>query len=70
MGKNQKGPHWATQAFVDAHPQWKSVKGNLTVSQRDGWEYIHFQGSEIGRVKVDGKSIIAESLWGYSQLGE
>ncbi len=62
--------HWAIQAFVDAHPQWKSVQESLMINQHDGWEYITFQGSDIGRVKVDGKNIIAESLWGYSKLGE
>lgn len=69
MGKKQ-GKRWVTQAFVDAHPQWRSVQESLTVSQRNGWEYIKFQGDEIGRVKVDGKNILAESLWGYSKLGE
>jgi hypothetical protein len=73
MGNNQsdiiRGNH-AIQAFVDAHPQWSSVKRQLSTSQREGWKYIHFQGSEIGRVKVSGGSIIAESLWGYTKLGE
>lgn len=61
---------WVKQAFVDAHPQWRSVQSSFQVSSHDGWEYVVFQGSEIGRVKVEGDSILAESLWGYTKLGQ
>ena len=61
---------WAIQAFVDAHPQWKHMQGRLTTKQRGGWEYVRLDGLEIGRVKIDGRSIFAELLMGYTKLGE
>lgn len=61
--------NWAIQAFVDAHPSWKPFQTELITRQRDGWNYISLQGLEIGRVKVEGKAIIAEALIGYQKLG-
>lgn len=60
---------WAIAAFVDAHPIWKSVRKSLSVkSNQDSWDYIYFQGSRIGRVKVEGRSIIAESFVSTTNL--
>lgn len=62
--------HWAIQAFVDAHPSWEWAKARLTTRQQGGWHYMVLDGLEIGRVKVDGRQILAELLIGYTKLGE
>ncbi len=53
----------AIRAFTKAHPTWRSVVSSLSAREKNGWIYIVFQGSEIGRIKVEGRSIIAEALW-------
>ncbi len=53
----------AIRAFLTAHPTWRGVEDALSVKERDEWTYIVFQGSEIGRVKIEGRTILAEALW-------
>jgi len=67
MGMN---PMWPIQAFIDAHTIWRGMRDSLSVMERDGWFYILFQGSEIGRVQIQDRNIVAEALWTHSHLGE
>lgn len=69
-----EGRH-AITAFVDAHPEWKSVKSSLNTEEREGKQYISLRGphgtsSEIGKVWIDGNTIYAESFVKTHKLGE
>lgn len=60
-----EGEH-AIIAFTDAHPEFKGVKGSLVAKERDEWQYIYLKKytaeAEIGRVKIEGNTIIAETF--------
>lgn len=52
----------AIRAFVTTYPEWRGVQDALAIRPSEGWQYVLFHGSEIGRVKIDGKKIMVESF--------